>query len=145
MNIEDTKSKNSIVVAMLLAVLGAFSLCVSGCASITGVTHWKEHFYTTPVSPDSAYAIAARALASTGKVSYADKTTLTITGECAQQVDAAIAITQRDGKTVVLLKSKLNVKENSMVIETGDRAKCIQSIANQIRAQGLELVEMNSK
>ena len=128
--------------ASLMVIVCLSTILVLSCASLTGVTKWKESWYSTSVSPDSAYTIATRALASSGKVAFADKATLTVSGECAQQVDAAISISQRDGMTVVLLKSKLNVKGSSMVIETGDRANCIKAIANQIRSQGLELVEI---
>jgi hypothetical protein len=54
-------------------------------------------------------------------------------------VDGAVTVYDENGKTMVIVKSKLDVKENSMVIETGDRQNCINHIVDEMKSLGCAL------
>jgi hypothetical protein len=112
-------------------------LLLVGCASLTGVTGWKERTLTTPLKKEAAVRAATVALAQIGTVKFSDVPSGTISGECAQSVDASILISSVDGKTIITLKSKLNVSANSVVIETGDRENCLNSLESALHQQGV--------
>lgn len=118
-----------------LPVLGG--LLLFGCASLTGVTGWKERTLTTPLKKEAAVRAATVALAQVGRVQFSDMPSGTVSGECAQSVDASILISAADGKTTITLKSKLNVSANSVVIETGDRENCLNSLEAALHRQGI--------
>jgi hypothetical protein len=128
--------KNNISKLTLIALL----TCVStGCAGLTGVTKWKENTFVSPLDRDATVKIATEAIQRLGTVQFTDTATGTVSGLCNQQVDAAVTAFDENGKTVVIVKSKLNVSENSMVIETGDRQNCINSIVGQMKSLGCTL------
>jgi hypothetical protein len=54
-------------------------------------------------------------------------------------VDGAVTVYDENGKTMVIVKSKLDVNENSMVIETGDRQNCINHIVDEMKTLGCAL------
>jgi hypothetical protein len=110
-----------------------------GCASMTGVTNWKEDTFVSPLGKDATVKIATEAIARIGTVSFSDPATGTVNGVCEQQVDGAVTVYDENGKTMVIVKSKLDVKENSMVIETGDRQNCINHIVDEMKSLGCAL------
>ena len=111
----------------------------AGCAGMTGVTNWKENTFVSPLGKDATVKIANEAIARIGTVSFADPATGTVNGVCEQQVDGAVTVYDENGKTMVIVKSKLDVKENSMVIETGDRQNCINHIVDEMKTLGCAL------
>ena len=111
----------------------------AGCASFTGVTNWKENTFVSPLDKDATVKIATEAIARIGTVSFTDTATGTVNGVCQQQVDGAVTVYDENGKTMVIVKSKLDVKENSMVIETGDRQNCINHIVDEMKTLGCVL------
>lgn len=123
------------MIAFLLGL--SMTMTVTGCASLTGVTNWKENDYPANVSKVNAFKGAKQALAKIGKVQNSDVESGSVNGECEQEVDAAVFVHEQNGKTFVSIKSKLNVKGNAMVIETGDRQKCIDRIAEELRKAGI--------
>src|SRR5665213_187544 len=127
--------KHLLNLLLMSIVCGAFI----GCASFTGVTNWKEDTFISPLDRTATVKIASEAFARIGTVSYSDANTGTVSGECEQQVDGAVTVYDDNGKTMVIVKSKLNVKENSMVIETGDRKKCINHLVEEMKSLGCEL------
>ena len=123
--------------------LALFGAILAGCASMTGVTNWKESRYASSLDREATAKIAAQALARIGKVSFSDTAAGTVSGECEQQVDASIIVLGENGQVVITIKSKLNVKENSMVIETGDRKKCIEHLVHEMESLGCALTPLN--
>jgi hypothetical protein len=111
----------------------------AGCASLTGVTNWKENTFESPLGKDATVKIATEAIARIGTVSFTDPATGTVNGVCQQQVDGAVTVYGENGKTMVIVKSKLDVNENSMVIETGDRQNCINHIVDEMKTLGCAL------
>jgi hypothetical protein len=130
--------KKNLLNLMLIAIAGCIFI---GCASMTGVTTWKENTFVSPLDRDATIKIATEAIAHIGTVSFSDAATGTVNGECEQQVDGAVTVFDENGKTTVIVKSKLNVKENSMVIETGDRQNCINHIVEEMKSLGCELTQ----
>jgi hypothetical protein len=111
----------------------------AGCASLTGVTNWKSNTFESPLGKDATVKIATEAIARIGTVSFTDPATGTVNGVCQQQVDGAVTVYGENGKTMVIVKSKLDVNENSMVIETGDRQNCINHIVDEMKTLGCPL------
>ena len=111
----------------------------AGCAGMTGVTNWKENTFVSPLGKDATVKIATEAIARIGTVSFTDPATGTVNGVCQQQVDGAVTVYDENGKTMVIVKSKLDVNENSMVIETGDRQNCINHIVDEMKTLGCAL------
>jgi hypothetical protein len=111
----------------------------AGCAGMTGVTNWKENTFVSPLDKDATVKIATEAIARIGTVSFTDPATGTVNGVCQQQVDGAVTVYDENGKTMVIVKSKLDVNENSMVIETGDRQNCINHIVEEMKTLGCSL------
>lgn len=132
----NTQIRSFSALAVVVPIIG---LVVASCASWTGITNWKESTYVSNLDRQATTKIATEALAKIGKVSFSDAAAGTVTGECAQQVDAAITVLDQGGKVMVTVKSKLNVKENSIAIETGDRKKCIDHIVQTMQSLGCTL------
>ena len=122
-----------------LILITIASSILAGCASLTGVTNWKENTFISPLGKDATVKIATEAIARIGTVSFTDPATGTVNGVCQQQVDGAVTVYDENGKTMVIVKSKLDVKENSMVIETGDRQNCIDHIVDEMKTLGCAL------
>ena len=120
-------------------LLSLILITLTGCASFTGVTNWKANTFVSPLDKDATVKIATEAIARIGTVSFTDPATGTVNGVCQQQVDGAVTVYDENDKTMVIVKSKLNVKENSMVIETGDRQNCINHIVDEMKALGCAL------
>jgi hypothetical protein len=112
---------------------------LAGCASLTGVTNWKENTFVSPLDHDATVKIATEAIARIGTVSFSDPATGTVNGECGQHVDAAVTVFDENGKTQVIVKSRLDVQENLMVIETGDRQNCINHVVEEMKTLGCSL------
>jgi len=104
------------------------------CAGLTGVTNWKENTFTCDLNKENTFNIAAQAFSKIGKVTFADKNLGSINGEYKSQVDCAITVFERESKVYITIKSKLNVKASAIVIETGDRQKCIDSIVKEMKS-----------
>ncbi len=115
-----------------LIALGA----LAGCASLTGVTDWRERTLVSQLSRDQTFTAATIAVGQVGRVTFSDPVSGTVTGECAQQVDASILVAETQGQTVVTLKSKINVDANMVVIETNDRENCLNQLETALRNQG---------
>ncbi len=120
-------------------LLSLILITLTGCAGMTGVTNWKENTFESPLGKDATVKIATEAIARIGTVSFSDPATGTVNGVCQQQVDGAVTVYDENGKTMVIVKSKLDVKENSMVIETGDRQNCIDHIVEEMKSLGCAL------
>ena len=128
--------KRTISYLILITLTGSI---LAGCASFTGVTNWKENTFVSPLGKDATVKIAIEAIARIGTVSFTDTATGTVNGVCQQQVDGAVTVYDENGKTMVIVKSKLDGNENSMVIETGDRQNCINHIVDEMKALGCAL------
>jgi hypothetical protein len=128
--------KKNLSKLILITLTGAI---FASCASLTGVTNWKENTFVSPIGKDATVKIATEAIARIGTVSFTDPATGTVSGVCQQQVDGAVTVYDENGKTMVIVKSKLDVNENSMVIETGDRQNCINHIVDEMKALGCPL------
>lgn len=128
--------KKTISNLILITFVGSI---LAGCASLTGVTNWKENTFVSPLNKDATVKIATEALARIGTVSFTDPATGTVNGECGQHVDAAVTVFDDNGKTQVIVKSRLDVQENLMVIETGDRQNCINHIVDEMKSLGCAL------
>ena len=131
--------KKNILNLILIALTGCM---FAGCAGMTGVTNWKENTFVSPLGKDATVKIATEAIARIGTVSFTDPATGTVNGVCEQQVDGAVTVYDENGKTMVIVKSKLDVKENSMVIETGDRQNCINHIVEEMKTLGCALAPL---
>jgi hypothetical protein len=125
---------NRLIYALCFLVL---STILTGCAGLTGVTDWKERTIQTAKPSGAAFHAVSIALAEVGQVKFSDPESGTISGECAQQVDASIIITSSQNQTQIVLKSKINAGSNEMVIEMGDREKCLDKLEAAIRRRGI--------
>jgi hypothetical protein len=132
--------KKTISNLILVTLAGSI---LAGCAGMTGVTNWKENTFESPLGKDATVKIATEAIARIGTVSFTDPATGTVNGVCQQQVDGAVTVYDENGKTMVIVKSKLDVNENSMVIETGDRQNCINHIVDEMKTLGCSLIPQN--
>ena len=128
--------KKTISNIILITIAGTI---LAGCAGMTGVTNWKENMFVSPLGKDATVKIATEAIARIGTVSFSDPATGTVNGVCQQQVDGAVTVYDENGETMVIVKSKLDVNENSMVIETGDRQNCINHIVDEMKTLGCAL------
>ena len=106
---------------------------------------WKVESITVPVSVDSAFTAAKRALATVGQVNYADADSKSISGECQANVVAAITVQTAADATQVVIKSKMNVAQNFVGIETGKRQGCINRIKEQLRTNGLMVTSLSGQ
>ena len=80
---------------ILITIVGSI---LAGCASLTGVTNWKESTFESPLDKDATVKIATEAIARIGTVSFTDPATGTVNGVCQQQVDGAVTVYDENGK-----------------------------------------------
>ncbi len=112
-------------------------IILSGCPSVTGLTQWKERSLLSAADPDKAFRGAAQALANVGQVKGTDPSLGAVTGECAQDVDASVLVQQRNDGTWVVVKSKMNIPANMMMLDSGQRETCINRISDELRKSGI--------
>ncbi|MEJ0042783.1 MAG: hypothetical protein WDM81_11505 [Rhizomicrobium sp.] len=51
-------------------------------------------------------------------------------------MDASIIVSEEGGKTTITIKSKINVADNMMEIDTGKREKCLSDLQSALSRAG---------
>ena len=80
-----------------------------------------------------AYNAAVQSFAAAGSVKASDPTNKFVSGDCSRNVAAAVNVVDDGTGSVIKVKSKLDIAPNLVGFETGDRQKCIDNIARELR------------
>jgi len=121
---------------ILIAIAGGIFV---GCASVTGVTNWKENTFVSPLDCAATVKTATEAIARIGTVSFTDAATGTVNGDCGRHIEAAVTVFAENGRTMVIMKSRLNVEGSLVVWTTGDRQNCISHVVEEMKSLGCAL------